>query len=105
VRGETVTITPRFPRDDDGNPVDNGDPFDAKALVAPGNTTAQFTDSGNIDSADFTLYMKHGVAIKDGDLVHVRDRDCDARLMTWRTSETARRGGIVVLCTSDTGAS
>lgn len=102
---ETVTITPAGGQDDDGNPIDNGSPFTAKALVAPGNTTVQFTDSGNVDSADFTLYMRFGVTVNDGDIITVRGRNCRARVQEWRTSPTASRGGIVVLCSSDTGAS
>lgn len=102
---ETVTITPTFGRDDDGNPIDNGDPFVVTPLViAPGNTTVQFTDSGNVDSADFTVYLTLGTVVKDGDLIAVRDRDCVARVQKWVSPRT-HRGVIAVVCTSDTGAS
>lgn len=102
---ETVTITPAGGRDDDGNPIANGRPFEATALVEPGNTNVQFTGSGNVDTVDFTLYMRFGVNVNDGDLITVRGRDCLARVRDWRTSPTARRGGVVVLCSSVTGAS
>lgn len=102
---ETVTITPTFGRDDDGNPIANGTPVVvAPIAVAPGNTTVQFTDSGNVDSADFTVYFRLGVSVKDGDLIEVRDRDCIARVQEW-VNPYANHGGVVVLCRSATGAS
>lgn len=102
---ETVTITPSGGRDDDGNPVTGGDPVVvAPIAIAPGNTTVQFTDSGNVDSADFTVYFRLGVEISDGDVITVRGRDCLARVQEW-INPYANHGGVVVLCTSDTGAS
>lgn len=105
---EAVTVTPQAGRDDDGNPVTGGDPVVLEAfLVAPGNTTLQFTDSGNVDSADFTVYFLQSVSINDGDLIEVRDRTCIARVQKWIDpwDTGAPLDSTVVLCTSDTGAS
>ncbi len=105
---EAVTLTPQSSRDDDGNPVPGGSPVVLQAfLVAPGNTTVQFTDSGNIDSVDFTVYFLEPVSIKNGDLIEVRDRTCVARVQKWIDpwSGSDPLNSTVVLCTSATGAS
>lgn len=102
---ETVTITPQFGRDDDGNPVPPGDPITLTPFaIAPGNTTVQFTDAGNVDSADFTVYFMPApdAEVKDGDLIEVRDRLCTARVRLWDWEGIS---GLEILCTSDTGAS
>lgn len=103
---EPVTVTPQVSRDDDGNPVPGGAPMVLQAFaVAPGNTTVQFTDSGNVDSADFTVYFLESVNINDGDLIEVRGRTCTARVRDWVDPYGSDVGGLEVLCTSDTGAS
>jgi hypothetical protein len=102
---ETVTVTPRSDRDDDGNPVPNGSPVDLKArAIAPGNTTVRYTESGNVDNVAFTVFLHLGAAVKDGDLIRVRNQTCVARVQEWR-SPWSNRGGVVVLAESFTGAS
>lgn len=101
---ETVTVTPRSDRDDDGNPVANGAPFELTPFaIGPGNTTIQYTDSGDVDSAEFTLYFMPAptAAIRDGDLITVRGRTCVARPRLW---DWQNFGGLEVLCESMTGA-
>lgn len=101
---ETVTVTPRSDRDDDGNPVPNGTPFTLTPFaIAPGNTTLQYNDSGNVDTAEFTLYFMPApsTAVKDGDLITVRTRTCVARVRVW---DWQNFGGLEILCESMTGA-
>lgn len=102
---ETVTVTARFPRDDDGNPVANGTPTPLEAFaIAPGNTAVTYTDAGNIDDVAFTVFFQAAVAIKDGDLIEVRGKSCNARVQDW-VNPYATHGGFVVLAQSITGAS
>jgi hypothetical protein len=102
---ETVTVTPRSDRDDDGNPVANGSPVTLSArAIAPGNTTVRYTESGNVDNVAFTVFLRLGAAVKDGDLIKVRNQTCVARVQEWR-SPWSNRGGVVVLAESVTGAS
>jgi hypothetical protein len=73
--GELVTITPKFGRDDTGQWLPAGEPFDVVArAVTPGNTAKQLGVSGEQDSADFTVVFDLGVPIKDGDAVNLRGR-------------------------------
>lgn len=101
---ETVTVTPRFERDDDGNPVTNGTPAVLEAFaVAPGNTTIAYTRAGDVDDVAFTVYFQEPAAIKDGDLIVVRGKPCNARIQLWVNPYHAH-GGFVVLAESTTGA-
>jgi hypothetical protein len=72
--------------------------------VAPGNTTLQYTQSGNVDNIDFTLYFNGTVDINDGDHILVRNRTCTARVQVW-DNPYSNHIGTVVLCESATGAS
>jgi len=105
---ESVTVTPRFGLDDDGNPIADGTPvvFEAFA-VAPGNTTITHTDAGGVDNVAFTVFFLSAVAIKDDDLIEVREKSCNARVQLWENPWPAALpiGGVVVLCESTTGAS
>jgi hypothetical protein len=101
---ETVTITPTFGLDSDGNPVDAGDPVQAQALVAPGNTAFQYGATSDTDTTDFTLYLPIDTEVKDDDLIEVRGRTCTARVREWHSMRTTR-AKLEVLCRSTTGAS
>lgn len=106
---ETVTVTPRFERDDDGNPVAAGTPVPLEAFaVAPGNTTIAYTQSGDVDNVAFTVFFQAAVAVKDGDLIEVRGKPCNARIQAWPENPyhpSIPHGGFVVLAQSVTGAS
>ena len=101
----TVTVTPTFGLDSDGNPVANGTPVPLQAFaVAPGNTTITYTNAGDVDNVAFTVFFQAAVAIKDDDLIEVRDKVCKARIQLWE-NPYAPHGGFVVLAESTTGAS
>lgn len=101
---ETVVVTPRFDRDDDGNPVANGSPVTLQAFaVAPGNTTITYTHAGDVDDIAFTVFFQTPVAINDGDLIVVRGKPCNARIQLWENPYRPH-GGFVVLAESTTGA-
>lgn len=105
---EQVTVTPQAGLDGDGDPIPGGTPVVIEAItVAPGNTAIQFMDSGDVDSADFTVYLPIGAQIKDDDLITVRERTCLARVQEWRDPWPGGvpLDGVVVLCKSVTGAS
>jgi hypothetical protein len=109
---ETVTITPAGGRDSDGDPVEDGTPFDVRAMeVAPGNTLLRFGIGGDLDTVDFTVFLP--LRIRDGEeyvsttekmtedfWIHVRGRDCRGRAQEWNSGG---RGGIAVLAHSATG--
>lgn len=102
---ETVTVTPLFGNDNDGNPIDPGTPVVLTPIaIAPGNTTRQFGEGGDLDEAEFTVYLRLADAdkVKDDDRVEVRSRTCLARVQVWRSPRTGR-GGVVVVCRSATG--
>jgi hypothetical protein len=102
---ESVVVTPRFERDDDGNPVADGTPVTLEAFaVAPGNSTITYTDAGDVDNVAFTVFFQAPVAVKDGDLITVREKDCNARIQLWENPYHPH-GGFVVLAESITGAS
>jgi hypothetical protein len=101
---EIVTVTPRFEKDDDGNPVADGTPFNLDAFgVAPGNSTITYTNSGDVDNVAFTVFFRQAVNIKDGDLILVRGKSCNARIQLWENPYHTH-GGFVVLAQSTTGA-
>lgn len=105
---EQVTVTTAGGLDNDGNPLPDGEPVVIDAFtVAPGNTTGQFTESGGLDSAEFTVYLPLGSPISDDDLIEVRGRTCLARVQEWRDpwSSADALECLEVLCKSTTGAS
>ncbi|MCV7205303.1 hypothetical protein H7J71_25185 [Mycolicibacterium peregrinum] len=102
---ETVTVTPLFGNDDDGNPVPAGTPVVLTPIaIAPGNTTRQFGEGGDLDAAEFTVFLKLAdeAKIADDYQIEVRGKTCLARVRVWRSPRTGR-GGIEVLCRSATG--
>lgn len=104
---ETVTVTPLFEMDADGNPVPPGTPVMLTPIaIAPGNTTRQFGDGGELEAAEFTVYLRLAdeAKIADDYQVDVRGKTCLARVQVWRSPRTGR-GGVVVLCRAATGTS
>lgn len=104
---ETVVVTPQFGIDSDGNPRTDADPVTLTPLaVAPGNTLQRPADGGELDEADFTVFL----SLADEGKVHddysitVRGRECRARVQVWRSPRSGR-GGVVVLARSATGKS
>ena len=101
---ETVAITPAFGYDDDGNPEPTGPTIEAEAFaVAPGNTSYSYGNNGDVDTAEYTIYLPVGTPIKDDDVIIVRGRTCVARVREWRSLRTDR-AALEVLCKSATGA-
>lgn len=113
---ETVTVTPHFGMNDDGDPVPPGSPVVLTPLVvAPGNTSLIFGRDGDQDIVEFTVYFgltshrpdtNTWVAttdvIADNYGINVRDRDCLTRVRVWRSPRSSL-GGVEVLCRSATG--
>lgn len=109
---ELVTIRPDAGRDSDGDPLADGAPFDVRALeVAPGNTLRAPRTGGDLDSADFTVFLP--LRIRAGDTyvvtstactenfsIVVRGRTCRGRLQEWKSGG---RGGCAVLALSRSG--
>lgn len=82
-RGELVTVTPKFGRDDTGQPLPDGVPVEVIArAVTPGNTAKRWGVSGEQDEADFTVVFGINDPVKDGDAVTVRGRRGIARIST-----------------------
>ncbi|WP_431231526.1 hypothetical protein ACQ856_18360 [Mycolicibacterium psychrotolerans] len=102
-RGELVTITPKFGRDDHGQPLPDGAPFDVVArAVTPGNTAKTLGVSGEQDAADFTVVFDLATPLKDGDAVTVRGRRGIARVADY-LEEWANRDTKVALVRVRTG--
>ena len=102
-RGELVTVTPKFGRDDSGQPLPDGTPFDVVArAVTPGNTAKRLGVSGEQEEADFTVVFDVAAAVKDGDAVTVRGRRGLARVSTF-LEEWADRDTRVALVRVRTG--
>lgn len=104
---ETVLVTPEFGIDSDGNPRTDGTPITLTPLaVAPGNTLQQPGVGGELDEADFTVFLSladEGKVLDDYKIT-VRGRECRARVQVWR-SPHSERDGVVVLARSATGKS
>lgn len=94
---ELVTITPRGGQDDDGHRLADGTPFDVEAIrVDPGNTAERYGAEGTVDEADFTVVLRLGSGVRDGDWIKVRGRQCVARIQR-RFSQHAQRDQDVIL--------
>ncbi|MDB2211827.1 hypothetical protein [Mycobacteroides abscessus] len=104
---ETVIVTPTFGYDDDGEPRPDGTPFPlTPKFVAPGNTLREFGVGGDLEQADFTVFLEltDRGKVKDDYRIEVRDKDCFARVQDWVSPRTGR-GVVAVLATSGTGRS
>lgn len=102
-RGEKVTVTPNGGRDDDGNVIPGGDPFDVVAFdVEPGNTTAKFGASGELSEAAFTIVLPVDTPINTDDWVSVRGLTGRARLQL-NLPQYAGRERIVALVDTKSG--
>ena len=113
---ETVTVTPLFGMDDDGDPVPPGLPIVlTPRVIAPGNTSLTFGRGGDQDTVEFTVYfdlrsyrpdtnawVTTADVISDDYRIRVRDSDCLARVRVWRSPRSSL-GGVEVLCRSVTG--
>ena len=120
---ELVTITPIGGRDSNGDPTEDGEPFDVTAIdVAPGNTMLRYGIGGDLDTVDFTVYLplKRRVGLdtvappqrmvialtgEDGAGefgITVRGKQCRGRVQEW---VSGGRGAVVVLAHSGTGRS
>ncbi len=101
---ETVTITPFADRDADGNPVSAGAAYSLTAkAVAPGNTMLAYRTGGDVEEADFTVFLPLGSVINDNDLIMVRGKKCSARVQVWDSAWNTGRGGVVVLAKAVSG--
>jgi hypothetical protein len=90
--------------DSDGNPIPTGATIAVEALaIAPGNTSLTI-NTGELDEADYTVYLPLGSPITDDDLMTVRGKVCNTRVKEWRSPWTGR-GGLEVLCSAITGSS
>lgn len=104
---ETVTVTPTFGYNDDGDPIPDGTPFDlTPKFIAPGNTLREFGVGGDLEQADFTVFLAitDRGKVKDNDRIDVRGNDCYARVQDWVSPRT-KRGIVAVLAKSGTGKS
>lgn len=104
---ETVIVTPRYPRDTNGDEPPAGAPYPLTPLeIAPGNTMRRFGDDGDLEDAEFTVFLSLAdeSKIDDNYGIEVRGRDCFARVQVWR-SQRSGRGGVVVLAKSKSGKS
>lgn len=80
---ELVTITPKFGRDDQGEYLPDGVPFDVFArAVDVGNTGARYGARSVVDEVDFTVTFDLDVPIKNGDAIDVRGRHGTVRVET-----------------------
>jgi hypothetical protein len=101
---ETVTVTPRFDNDLNGDPVADGVPYTLTArAVAPGNTMISYGAGGDLDDVEFTVFLPLGSVISNGYKITVRGRDCVARVQVWDSAWNTGRGGVIVLAKSTTG--
>ena len=102
---EQVTVTPLAGLNSDGDPIPGGTPVVLNAIfVAPGNTSLRLTESGDVDSAEFTVYLPIDAPIHDDDLITVRDKPCFARVREWRDPWPGESlNSLEVLCKSVTG--
>ncbi len=110
---EQVTVTPQGGVDAHDNPLPAGDPFNVPALVAPGNTAARPGADGDLEEADFTLYLPLQIidtagipvrtveALTDEFTVTVRGQVCKGRAKEW---DVDGRGGVEVLAVAASGA-
>ncbi|AMU39239.1 hypothetical protein A3N99_02815 [Mycobacteroides abscessus] len=104
---ETITVTPKFDDDDNGDPVPDGAPFDlTPKFIAPGNTLREFGNTGDLEKADFTIYLhiRDRGKVKDNYAIDVRGKNCFARVADWVSPRTSR-GIVAVLAKSATGKS
>lgn len=103
---EQVRITAPGGLDANNNPIPAGVPVILTPLaIAPGNTTQAFGQGGDLDEAEYTVYLPltDEGKILDGYGIHVRGRDCIARVKVWKWPAVTTMGGIEVLCQSATG--
>ncbi|SLF39495.1 hypothetical protein [Mycobacteroides abscessus] len=104
---ETVTVTPTFGYDNSGDPKPDGAPFElTPKFIAPGNTLREFGIGGDLEQTEFTVYLaiSDRGKVKDNDKVHVRGKDCFARVADWVSPRT-NRGIVAVLAIGATGKS
>lgn len=105
---ETVTVTPTFGYDDNGDPKPDGTPFPlTPKFIAPGNTLREFGVGGDLEQADFTVFLELTDLgkVKDDDRITVRgNENLYARVQDWVSPRTGR-GVVAILAKSGTGTS
>jgi len=100
---EQTVITPKFGRDDSGQPLPDGDPVTVFARgVDPGNTVKTYGVSGELDEAEFTIAYDLGTPVKDGDVITVRGRRGYARVRK-HLEQWADRSQLIVTVSSKYG--
>ncbi len=100
---ELTVVTPKFGRDDDGQPLPDGVPVEVLARgVDPGNTTKKYGSTGELDEVDFTVAYDLDAPVKDGDVVTVRGRRGYARVQK-HLEQWADRSQLVVTVASKYG--
>lgn len=105
-RGEKVTITPNAGRDDSGNVIGGGPPFDVIAFdVTPGNTLAKFGPSGEVSEAAFTIVLPVDTPLRDDDWITVRGKTGRARVQLQLPQYVGRERLVVLVDTKSGGAS
>jgi hypothetical protein len=101
---EQVTVTPAGGRDDTGQPVAQGTPFNVMAYaVTAGSTSRKFGVAGDVDEADYTVALPIDTPVKDGDLVTVRGRTGYARVVSDFQRWSDRQIKVVTVATTTGG--
>ncbi len=102
--GENVTVTPNGGRDDDGNVLSGGAPFDVVAFtVEAGNTVARFGPSGEVSEAAYTIVLPLTTPLSDDDWITVRGKTGRARIQKHLTQYAGRQRMVVLVSTVSGG--
>lgn len=94
---ETVTVTPTFRRDADGNQPPDGTPYDLEAkAVAPGNQLLAWEIGRDIANVQYTAFFQHDIPTETGHRINVRGDELTAYVHRWRSPWTDRIGVAVL---------
>ncbi|WP_326600508.1 hypothetical protein [Rhodococcus sp. PD04] len=91
--------------DDDGDPIPVSDPeLELVPLgIAPGATADVEQLGRHGESVAFTVYLRHGSDVVDGDELEIRGKRYRARVNVWRSQRRANAGGLEVFATLGRG--
>lgn len=103
------TITRR--RSGGGGFDENGDPIESAPTelvltpiaIAPGVTQEVDAVARDGESIEFTVYLKHGDDVRDGDELDIRGGTYRARVNVWRPQWDPSFGGLEVFATMRRG--